>query len=95
MVSTLTSLTALVVSSGSLNTTDFPPSSNLTFLSKSGVGDSASGYSLGSRFFIARGGFIINGGKEVVVVVVVVTTVVCVAGAKENWPNEPLGDPCV
>ena len=31
-----------------------------------------------------------KGGNFVVVVVVVVTTVVCVAGAKENWPNVTL-----
>ena len=86
---------AFSVFSGSANTTDFPPSSKLTFLNRSGVGDAANGYNLGSRSFAALGGFIINGGKAVVVVVVVVTTVVCVAGAKENWPNEPLGDPCV
>lgn len=78
-----------VVSSGSLKTTDFPPRSNLIFFKADGVGDDASGYSLGSSSWAARGGFINNGGNEVVVVVVVVTTVVRVAGAKENWPMEP------
>lgn len=78
-----------MVSSGSLKTTDFPPRSNLIFFKVDGVGDDASGYSLGSSSWAARGGFINNGGNEVVVVVVVVTTVVRVAGAKENWPMEP------
>lgn len=58
------------------------------FLRDAGVGDEARGYSFGSRFWTARGGFKTRGGKLVVVVVVVVTTVVRVAGAKENWPRE-------
>jgi hypothetical protein len=81
-----TSLIATVASSGSLNTTVFPPSSNLMFLKDVGVGEEASGYSLGSRSLVARGDLITRGGNVVVVVVVVVTTVVRVAGAKENWP---------
>jgi hypothetical protein len=56
------------------------------FLKDVGVGEEASGYSLGSRSLVARGDLITRGGNVVVVVVVVVTTVVRVAGAKENWP---------
>lgn len=81
-----TSLIATVASSGSLNTTVFPPSSNLMFLNDVGVGEEARGYSLGSRSLVARGDLMTRGGNVVVVVVVVVTTVVRVAGAKENWP---------
>jgi hypothetical protein len=82
-----------VVSSGSLKTTDCPPSSNLKFLSDDGVEDEAKGYNLGSRCRVARGGFMSSGGKVVVVVVVVVTTVVRVAGANDNNPTELAAGP--
>lgn len=71
-----TSVKAAVVSLGSLNTIDWSSRLNRRFLKFAGVGVEARGYSLASRFLVARGGLMMRGGKDVVVVVVVVTTVV-------------------
>jgi hypothetical protein len=93
MRKSLTSLAAVLVSSGSLKTIDLSPILNLRFLKDAGVGAEARGYCLVSKSLTERGGLMTKGGKEVVVVVVVVTTVVRVAGAKENCPRAASDDP--
>lgn len=80
------------VSSASLKKVGLPPTSKQNLFIDFGVGEEASGYIFGSSSCKWCGAFIIKGGKLVVVVVVVVTIVVCVAGAKENWPNMSSAD---
>lgn len=76
-----TSCKVFLASSDSWKIAVLPLTWKHRFLIELGVGEEASGYSLGSLSVRCRGGLINKGGKEVVVVVVVVTTVVWVVGA--------------